>query len=228
MAAQYAPDYHFLITVASPAGPQNYNVMDLEGMDPLVDSWHLMAYDYAGSWDSTSGHQAALFANPGNMESTKFNTEAAVDAYLKRGIPSHKIVIGLPLYGRSFMSTDGIGKPYSGMGQGSIETGVWLYKDLPRPGAREMFDDVSSASYSYDASTKELVSYDTIRSAELKAQYVIENKLGGAVFWEASGDRKGAESLVATLASHMGSLDGEQNLLSYPGSQYDNIRSGMA
>jgi GH18 family chitinase len=48
-----AKNYHFLLTVASPAGPQNYDIMDLEGMDPIIDSWHLMAYDHAGSWDST-------------------------------------------------------------------------------------------------------------------------------------------------------------------------------
>lgn len=226
-AQQYAPGYHFLITVASPAGPQNYNNMDMAGMNAWVDAWNLMAYDYAGSWDSTSGHQANLYANANNPAATKFNTEQAVRDYLAKGIPANKIVMGLPLYGRSFESTSGIGQPYNGIGSGSIQSGVWLYRDLPRAGAQEIYDDVAKASYSYDASTKELISYDTVNSAVTKAQYLIKKGLGGAVFWEASGDRTGAQSLVGTLATQMGSLDSTQNLLSYPASQYDNIRAGM-
>ena len=37
-----APDgkpYHFLLTVATAAGPANYKTMDLKGMDPYVDTW---------------------------------------------------------------------------------------------------------------------------------------------------------------------------------------------
>jgi chitinase len=226
-AAEHAPGYHFLITVASPAGPQNYNTLDFAAMDQYIDSWHLMAYDYAGSWDSTSGHQANLFSNPSNMASTKFSTEVAVDDYLRKGIAAHKIVMGLPLYGRSFMRTAGMGQPYVGMGQGSIESGVWLYKDLPRPGATEQYDNVAKESFSYDPSTQELVSYDNVDSATIKANWLLQKGLGGAVFWEASGDRIGAESLVGVLAKNMGTLDGTPNLLSYPASQYDNIRNGM-
>jgi chitinase len=186
-----------------------------------------MAYDYAGSWDSTSGHQANIYSNENNPTSTKFNTEAAVRDYLVRGIPAHKISLGLPLYGRSFEATDGLGKPYNGIGQGSIQSGVWLFKDLPRSGAQEQYDDVAKASFSYDPSSKELISYDTISSAIQKSQYLVKKGLGGAVFWEASGDKTGANSLVSTVATQMGTLDQTPNLLSYPASQYDNLRAGM-
>jgi chitinase len=226
-AVEHAPGYHFLITVASPAGPHNYNIMDLEAMDELVDSWHLMAYDYAGSWDSTSGHQSALFAHPENSKISKFSTEKAVSDYLSRGVPAEKIVIGIPLYGRSFTNTGGIGMPYDGVGAGSIESGVWLYKDLPRPGAREVFDTLTYTTHSYDASTHELVTYDNVESVEHKAEWLTKTGLGGAVSWEASGDRVGDHSLIATLAGVMHDLDGTLNLVSYPVSQYDNIRKGI-
>ncbi|CAI4216351.1 unnamed protein product [Parascedosporium putredinis] len=226
-SAEHAGGYHFLITVACPAGAQNYNTLLLEAMDPLLDAWHLMAYDYAGAWDSTTGHQANVYPDPNNAAATKFSTEVAINAYLQRGIPADKLMMGIPLYGRSFMNTQGMGMPYSGIGPGSIEDGIWLYKDLPRPGAQEVWDDVVSAAYSYDGSSQELVTYDTITSTSRKAEWLIEKGLGGAVFWEASGDRKGSDSLVTTLANTMISLDGSLNLLSYPDSIYDNIRNGM-
>ncbi|KAL8387774.1 hypothetical protein RB595_009682 [Gaeumannomyces hyphopodioides] len=226
-AAQHAPGYHFLLTVATPAGPQNYNNMDLAGMDRIVDFWNLMAYDYAGSWDSTSGHQSNLFLSPSNPLATKFSTDRAVKDYLAKGIKGSKITLGLPLYGRAFTQTEGLGRAYSGVGPGSIENGVWLYRDLPRPGAAELWDDAAKASYSYDAASRALVTYDTVRSASEKAAYVADRGLGGAVYWEASGDRVGAASLVGTMARSMGRLDRTPNLLSYPASQYDNIRAGM-
>jgi len=226
-ADEHAPGYHFLITIASPAGPKNYNNMDMKGMDPYVDSWNLMAYDYAGSWDSTSGHQANIFPDPANAQATKFSTEAAVRDYLAKGIAAHKIQMGLPLYGRSFESTPGLGQTYNGVGQGSIQSGVWLYKDLPRNGAKETYDNVAGASYSYDQSTKELISYDTVDSAVQKSDYLMRKGLGGAVFWEASGDRADGSSLVGAVARRVARLGSSQNLLKYPVSQYDNIKAGM-
>ncbi|OLN88735.1 Endochitinase B1-like protein 1 [Colletotrichum chlorophyti] len=226
-AAQYAPGYHFALTIACPAGPTHYQQMDLRGMDPYVDAWHLMAYDYAGSWDTTTGHQANLFFDAAAPQATKFSTEVALAYYLAQGIRADKIVLGLPLYGRSFLNTDGIGKAYSGIGQGSLEPGVWHYKVLPRPGATEVFDAQAGALYSYDAASRELVTYDNVQSARFKADWLVGKGLGGAVFWEAAGDRKGEESLVGVLASKMGTLDPAQNLLRYPESQYANIRNNL-
>ncbi|KAJ0313493.1 Chitinase 4 [Colletotrichum fioriniae] len=227
-AAANAPGYHFALTIACPAGPSHYKQMNLRGMDPYVDAWHLMAYDYAGSWDTTTGHQANLYQNPSNPTATKFDTQTALAYYLSQGIASNKVVLGLPLYGRSFENTaNGVGLPYSGVGTGSIEPGVWHYKVLPKAGAVEVYDSTAGALYSYDSSTKELISYDNPASAGVKAQYLLDNKLGGAVFWEAAGDRKGEGSLVGVLASKMGKLDSNQNLLSYPNSQYANIKSNL-
>ncbi|KAI0974371.1 glycoside hydrolase superfamily [Xylaria arbuscula] len=219
--------YRFLVTVASPAGPDNWKFVDLPGMDRYVDVWHLMSYDYTGNWTSTSGHQANVFANKANEASTPLNTDGAVRYYKSQGINGRKIVIGSPLYGRSFDGTSGLGQNYTSLGTGGPQPGVWYYKDLPRPGAQVDFDEVAKATYSYDQTTRELISYDNVRSTEFKANYVRNRQLGGSFFWEASGDRTDRGSLVKTMSRTLDWLESAPNNLRYPTSQYMNIRLGM-
>ncbi|ESZ95825.1 hypothetical protein SBOR_3767 [Sclerotinia borealis F-4128] len=67
-------------------GPQNYNNMDISGMDEHLDFRNPMAYDYAGSWDSVTEHQTNVYASGENPGSMPYNTEdAAVRAYEERG-----------------------------------------------------------------------------------------------------------------------------------------------
>lgn len=229
-AASHAPGYHFLLTAATPAGPDNYKKMDLAGMAPYLDFYNLMAYDYAGSWDTTTGHQANLYNNPSNLNATKFSTNAALQDYISAGVPASKIVLGMPIYGRAFDSTLGIGLPYSGVGPGSWENGVWDYKALPRPGATVITDNIAGATYSYDSASKELISYDTPSMVQAKVAYLKKNGLGGSMFWEASADRTDGNSLIGTSFNALGGssyLASTNNLLSYPNSAYANIVAGM-
>ncbi|KAH6898841.1 glycoside hydrolase family 18 protein [Thelonectria olida] len=220
-------NYRFTITVASPAGSANYNAMNLKGMDAYVDAWHLMAYDYAGSWDAVTGHQASLYHSKTNMKSTPFRTDGAFKDYLAKGIAASKIVMGIPLYGRSFANTLGAGKPYSGVGGGTIEPGIYTYKNLPRPGATVYMNPEAKATWSYDFKNKEMVTWDSPASAKIKANYILDKNMGGAMYWEASGDKTGPNSIVKTVAGTIGPLDQTLNMLSYPKSVYDNIRLGM-
>lgn len=147
-AAKSAPGYHFLISVASPAGPVNYNKMHLADMNNYIDTWNIMTYDYAGSWSNFSGHDANLYPSTSNPNSTPYSTDKAIKDYVAAGVPASKIVMGIPLYGRSFESTTGIGQPFNGIGSGSWENGVWDYKSLPKAGATVYTDSESSGTYS--------------------------------------------------------------------------------
>lgn len=219
--------HHFQLTVACPAGPQNYNNMDIRGMDRYLDFWNLMAYDYTGSWDAHAGHQANLHPSRRNPTATPFNTEQAVSHYKSQGVNASKIVVGMPLYGRAFENTAGLGKPFSGVGEGTWENGVHDFKTLPLPSAQVHYDDDAGASYSYDSGKRQLVTFDTKEMAAKKAEWVKRHGLGGAMWWESSADRTGGESLIGSVVNCLGTLDHKRNCLDYPESKYENLRKGF-
>ena len=231
---------HFELAIACPAGPSNYEKLDVRAMDRYLDFWDLMGYDFCGSWDSLAGHQANLRASPDNQAVTPFSVSAAVHWYTDHGVHPSKINLGMPLYGRAFTNTDGPGCSYSGVGEGSWEQGVWDYKALPRPGAKEHHDcsgkEAAGASWSYDPHQKIMVSYDTPRVATEKAGYVKRHGLGGGMWWESSGDKGGNTasveegSIIGSFLHELGgrpALDRRQNCLEYPESKFENLRKGM-
>ncbi|KAL2186500.1 glycoside hydrolase family 18 protein, partial [Thermothelomyces heterothallicus CBS 203.75] len=222
---------HFLLTVASPAGAHNYEKLDMAGMDRYLDFWNLMAYDYAGSWDRVAAHQANLYPCQTHAGScSPFSTDAAVRAYVDRGVPPGKIVVGMPLYGRSFENTDGLGKPFSGVGEGTWENGVHDYKKLPLEGAEVRTDESAGGSYCYHTGRRVLVSYDTVDMARQKAQYIKDRKLGGGMWWESSADKGGGESLITNVVDVFGgttALEWRENCITYPFTKYDNLRNGF-
>jgi chitinase len=227
-AAEHSPGHHFELSIAAPAGPRNIGFLDIPRLNAVLDYFFIMAYDFAGSWSNMSGHQANLFHSESNPDATPFSIQEAVDAYLANGATPSKLILGMPVYGRSFTSTDGPGLPYANVGEGDWEAGVWDYKSLPKPGAVITYDESASATLSYDSGTSVLISFDTPDMVKKKIAYIKDLGLGGSMFWEASADKSGAESLISTAVRNMGELKDGDNLLQYPVSQYDNIKNGLA
>ncbi|KAI0816864.1 glycosyl hydrolases family 18-domain-containing protein [Trametes gibbosa] len=213
----------YQLTAAVPAGSDNYAFLRVPEMNAALSYWNLMAYDYAGSWLTFADNQANLYGGA----RTNVSTDKAIKFYLANGASANKINMGIPLYGRAFEATTGIGAPYNGIGPGTTEAGIYSYTALPLAGA-EVFENLTDvSSYSFDASKGELVSYDTPHIATIKAQYVQSNGLAGSMFWDLSTDKVGADSLVGTTAGVYGSLDQTQNHIDYPNSKWDNIRNNM-
>ena len=190
----------------------------------------------AGSWDPIANHQA-------NLHGGAISASASVDWYISQGVKRDKIVLGIPLYGRSFLNTHGPGTAYSGMGQGTWESGVYDYRALPLSGSTLHQDHRAGASWTYDATKKEMISFDSEEIAKLKGHYIKKENLGGSMFWELSGDkgsaREGMEcgpgkdaqhgrSLVTIVKHSMGGLEKSNNWLSYTDSKFDNMKKGMA
>ena len=191
--------------------------------------------ELAGSWDKVANHQANVFGDP-------ISASQAVQWYISQGVPRHEIILGVPLYGRSFLNTDGPGSSFSGLGQGSWESGVYDYRALPLPGSFVFRDVHAVASWTYDYERKEMISLDDEAVGCWKGEYIAREGLGGSMFWELSGDkeapREGMEgghgkeaqpgrSLIRVVKEAMGELDTRPNWLQYEGSKFENLRNGM-
>ncbi|KAG9290217.1 hypothetical protein G9A89_022193 [Geosiphon pyriformis] len=213
----------YLLSAAVPCGEAKYKVMRLEEMNKYLDIFYLMAYDFEGAWSSRANHQS-------NLYNGEVSTDKAVRYYLKQGILSHKIILGIPMYGRAFKNTKGLGHSFNGVGEGTWEQGIHDYKRLPRPGAVEYFDEKAIASYSYDPDARELITYDTPQVVQYKCRYIYEKELGGSMFWELSGDyaTDHERSLLAAAYRGLGGagvLENSDNHMSYPNSKYENVKN---
>ncbi|KJY02250.1 glycoside hydrolase family 18 like protein [Zymoseptoria brevis] len=224
---------HFLLALAVPAGPINYVHFDVPGFKPYVDFIQLMAYDYQGSvFSNYSGHDANVYKSRDNPRSTDFETEDPLRYYLNAGMPAEGITLGMPLYGRSFANTSGPGMTYTNATDGTWEPAVWDYKAMPQNGSQVYTDNTIVASWCYNKETRYMVSYDTPEIAVQKTHYLVGKGLGGAMWWETSGDFKvdDQRSLIRTVTTelgHFGGMETSMNVLDYPQSKYRNLREGM-
>lgn len=180
-----APGY--VLATCLPAGQWALRNIDLNAAQKHLDMINLMAYDFAGPWEAQTGHQAQLHGSPTSGYS-------AVDYVLSQGVPPRKIILGVPVYGRSFLGSHGPGQRYTGCGG---ENGVFDYRDLPRPGTQEVYDKQAGAAYCVGADGG-FVTYDNPATVQQKAEFVTSSKLGGLFYWHICSDARGSRSLLET------------------------------
>ena len=186
-------------------------------MSQSLDWMNLMTYDYHGTWENGTNHQAALFANPNDSSPLRdqYNISYTVDAYLRAGVPAEKLILGAPLYGRSWKgvgsSNNGLFQISTGAGAGTWENGVVDYADLlnkikTQPTVYQLHWDESAKVPFVYAPTVEggwFSTYESTQSLEKKIDYLMGKNLGGLMFWESSGDVRDAnspDSLTGTAA----------------------------
>ncbi|WWC71411.1 uncharacterized protein I206_105367 [Kwoniella pini CBS 10737] len=197
----------YLLSVAAPCGPDNMKHLQVKDMDQSLDFWNLMAYDFAGPWSTLTNHQANLYSKDAN----DLSVDKAVKFYKTNGVHSNKLVIGMPLYGRTFEQTGGLGQVFRG--SNTVD-----YKTLPLHGGQVSKDTHLGASWSYDPHKKQFVSYDTPDIAMEKTEYISKHNLGGAMFWELAGDKshKALDSIVKIVHDNIGKVEKRENELNYP------------
>ncbi len=203
LRARFGPDA--LVTAAITADASSGGKMeaaDYAGAAQYVDWYNVMTYDFFGAWASqgpTAPH-SPLTAYDG-IPQQGFNADAAIRKLTGMGIPPRKLLLGIGFYGRGWtgVTQSEPGGSATGAAPGTYEKGVEDYKVLK--GRCPATGTVAGTAYAHCGD--EWWSYDTPSTIGGKMSYVRENGLGGAFFWELSGDTTDGE-LIGAIANGLG------------------------
>lgn len=172
----------------------------IEAINKYVDFVSPMCYDYRGSWDtSVTGEHALLYDKASNI-----NTSYGISSWIKAGVSPEKLVMGLPLHGRTWQlkssSDNGIGAPAVGTGPGS--DGIMFYTDIEdfnvAKDATVVFDAQTVSTYSHAGA--DWIGYDGPQSTEKKVEFARAQGLGGYLFWALGYDKNWTLSKIASNA----------------------------
>jgi chitinase len=179
---------------ATPGG--KIDAADYAGAAPSVDWYNVMTYDFFGAWDSdgpTAPHSP--LTSYGGIPIQGFHADAAIQRLKGKGVPAGKLLLGIGFYGRGWtgVSQSAPGGPAAGAAPGTYEQGVEDYKVIsgrcPPTG--------TVAGTAYAACGGQWWSYDTPATIGGKMGYARAQGLGGAFFWELSGDTPDGRLITA-------------------------------
>lgn len=184
-----------LLTIAVSADPSKMDDVEWQNVSPLVDMINLMSYDFFGAFDSFTNHNAPLFAP--QVGNAAFNADAAITSlHTQYSVSSEKINLGIPFYGRSQKTNSAPQLQIPSTGAADLITfqvdeGTPLYYNvlLTQQLFTRHWDNTAKVPYLLgNNGLNTFLSYDDEESVGLKAQYVIEKNLKGAIIWEITGD----------------------------------------
>jgi chitinase len=169
---------------------------DYGGAAQYVDWYMPMTYDFFGAF-SPSGPTAPhspLRSYPG-IPTPGFDSDTAIQKLKSKGVPANKLLLGIGFYGRGWtgVTQAAPGGSAGGAAPGSSEAGIEDYRVLkdscPATG--------TVAGTAYGFCNGQWWGYDTPSTVRGKMDYAKQQGLGGAFFWELSGDTTNGEMITA-------------------------------
>ncbi|MBC8990636.1 cellulose binding domain-containing protein [Micromonospora chalcea] len=195
----------FLVTAAITADGSNggkIDATDYAGAATNLNWLMPMTYDYFGAFNAqgpTAPH-SPLYSYSG-IPQQGFWSDAAIQKLKSKGVPSSKLLLGVGFYGRGWtgVTQAAPGGSATGAAPGTYEAGIEDYKVLknscPATGT------VGGTAYAKCGSN--WWSYDTPATIGGKMSYANSQGLGGAFFWELSGDTSNGE-LIGAIKGGLG------------------------
>ncbi|MET9482076.1 glycoside hydrolase family 18 chitinase [Streptomyces sp. NPDC006638] len=197
MRAKFGANY--LITAAVTADGSaggKIEKSDYAGAAQYMNWFNVMTYDFFGSFNAagpTAPH-SPLNSYTG-IPQQGFTSADAIAKFKAQGVPAAKLLLGIGFYGRGWtgVTQAAPGGSATGAAPGKYEAGIEDYKILktscPPTGT------VGGTSYSYCGNN--WWSYDTPATIAGKMTWAKQQGLGGAFFWDFTGDTTNGELVTA-------------------------------
>ena len=184
------PNRQYLLTIASGSEQAYFDHTNLGEAQQYLDFINVMTYDFYNGWMFQAGHHANLYPS----ENEKYGGNSAVETierHLTAGVPREKLILGFPFYGRMW---EGVHTAASGLYQSAGTGGMLIpYNKIDGLDANNWeshWDQSASAPYLWNPDTRVFISYENPKSIGLKVDYIKEQGLSGAMFWEYSNDHE--------------------------------------
>ena len=190
-----------VISITIPSKISESKGFDITNLDPNVNFYCLLTYDYHSAHERSANHHSLLFRGKEISdcnEKANLNVNSTVEMYIKKKATMSKLIIGISLFGKCFRlespwhhkSGSPILGPYSEKpcNQQSIIT-YSMICELVKNGSwsSRITDSCSVGPYAYgkniNTNTPYWIGYDDEASAQQKGSYVTSMKLGGVSFW---------------------------------------------
>ena len=148
---------------------------EIDKIAPLITHFNLMSYDFTAGEIGATGqkHQANLYDS--NLSLPGYSLDKQINNLKNAGMPSEKILLGIPFYGRLGAT---ITKSYDELRKSYINKNGYEYH----------FDNDAKVPYLVKDG-EYAMSFDNEVSIYLKAQYVLQNCLGGIFSWQSTFDQ---------------------------------------
>jgi chitinase len=197
LRAEFGKDY--LITAAITADGSEggkIDAADYGGAAQYLDWYNVMTYDYFGAWAKTgpTAPHSPLTSYPG-IPTAGFNSADAIAKLKAKGVPAAKLLLGIGFYGRGWtgVTQSARGGTATGAAPGTYEAGIEDYKVLKT--ACPATGTIAGTAYAHCGTN--WWSYDTPATIAGKMAWAKNQGLGGAFFWEFSGDTSNGELVTA-------------------------------
>ncbi|MEG1285186.1 MAG: glycosyl hydrolase family 18 protein [Romboutsia sp.] len=148
---------------------------EIDKIAPIITYFNLMSYDFTAGETGENGmkHQSNLYES--DLALPGYSVDIWIENLEKAGMPSEKILLGLPFYGRLGAT---ITKSYDELRRNFINKNEFEYN----------FDSKAKVPYLIKDGLFAM-SYDDPLSIYIKGQYVLKNCLGGMFSWTSTYDQ---------------------------------------
>lgn len=158
-------------------------------LNTYIDQFNIMSYGMAGAWTLwRSWHSSALFSDDISAPSS---VESSVSAYTKAGLPREKLGIGIGFYGSCWQGRVTSPKQITLGSKIVASDNEMSYRNIVNEYYSTkfyFFDKVGGAPYLSSAQgigprRCTFLSYEDETSVKLKADFIKQQGLGGAIVW---------------------------------------------
>ncbi|KAI5750701.1 hypothetical protein M8J77_000551 [Diaphorina citri] len=215
----FKPHGLLLSAAVSPSKQVINAAYDVKALSESLDWISVMTYDYHGQWDKKTGHVAPLYEHPDD-DFFYFNANFTMNYWMKKGAPSRKLVMGMPMYGQAFSLANSndhglnAAAPGAGLaGEYTRQAGFLAYYEICakiKSGQWTVVKDKKNRIGPYAYSDNQWVGYDDVDMIRTKSEFIKSMNLGGGMIWALDLDDfknvcgEGVHPLLSTITEVLG------------------------